>query len=540
MRRASVRPQVQVIPRRRTGDGVRTAVYCRVSTAQERASNSLHNQVSHYRQVISADPSRELVAIYHDYGLSGYHEERPGFQQMLQDAERDCFDLLVTKAITRLSRNTATVLDVTRRLSSLGIDIYFELQGIHTLSQEGELLLTLYAAFGQAESEGARQHTLMARQRAYERGEPPRQLQRSMGYMRLPDGGFCPDEYAPLVREVFELAAAGHGAAEIARMLTARGLTTHNGCTITRQTVAALVHNQAYRGDYLARATYVNEQRKQVPNHGEVAQYFFRDAHPALVSRELWEQAQVGLAGARQTLPPLEDVPPLTDEHYPYRHQVFCGLCGHRLARTLRAGRIRWECNGKERFSRDFCPGVSVDDAELRERWPWQGAVYVLPAQDEDERAGLAAAGAGASVGLAAADVGAAAGTAIALRFVSEAQWKASRHEKAHRNAVPALTQDNYPYLGRIFCKYCGTRLRRVVTDASKVLWVCERANRQGVSACKGVRVPDELLAPLRAPDGPLATEGPLYLGKEWIDGQQRYGYSRHPDPAPDRRHGRS
>ena len=83
--------------------------------------------------------------------------------------------------------------------------------------------MTLYAAFGQAESEGARKHTLMTLQRKYAEGNPPRQLQRSMGYSKGPDGEFYPDEYAPLVVEIFEMAAyQGYGYDKIARVLTER------------------------------------------------------------------------------------------------------------------------------------------------------------------------------------------------------------------------------------------------------------------------------------------------------------------------------
>lgn len=155
---------VTIIPQRqRTGnEKTPVAVYCRVSTKAERQSDSLENQIQHYNEAIGEDPRYELVEIYYDFGISGFKDSRPGFQRMMDDAEAGRFRQVITKAITRFARNTRTVLESTRRLKELGIGVYFELQGIDTLSQEGELLLTLFAAFGQAESEGARRHTLMA------------------------------------------------------------------------------------------------------------------------------------------------------------------------------------------------------------------------------------------------------------------------------------------------------------------------------------------------------------------------------------------
>lgn len=54
--------------------------------------------------------------------------------------------------------------------------------------------------------------------------------------------------------------------------------------------------------------------------------------------------------------------------------------------------------------------------------------------------------------------------------------------------------------------------------------WICNTISRYGKSACRGVRVPDEMLQPLR--DYP----GLVYIGKEKIDGKECYGYSRKPD----------
>ena len=131
---------------------ISTAIYCRVSTFHPHQQDSLENQIRHYQEFMKKTPNYILTEIYYDFGISGYKETRPGFCKMLEDARKGCFRQIITKSITRFARNTDTVLKTTRQLKELGIDIYFELQKIHTLSQEGELLLTLFAAFAQAES----------------------------------------------------------------------------------------------------------------------------------------------------------------------------------------------------------------------------------------------------------------------------------------------------------------------------------------------------------------------------------------------------
>ena len=475
------------------------AVYCRVSNKHEELENSLENQISHYRETLETDPRYELTEIYYDFGISGYKESRPGFQKMLDDAETGKFELIITKAITRFARNTDTMLKTTRRLSELGIGVFFELQGINTLSQEGELLLTLYAAFGQAESEGARRHSQMAIQRKYEEGNPPQQLHRCLGYQKNKDGEIVPDKDAPLVIEIYEMAAEGYTVGQITNYLNAQGILTQNGKQFNREGVTRILRNAAYKGDFICQRYYVDENRKLVPNKGEKKQYYIEKDHIAIVSTQLWDMVQSALDNATRKATPTKSSPlPLNDDNYPYRGHLFCAECGHRLIRAVRSGRVLWECQGKTRFSQDFCSGVSITDDEVRSWGPFEDDRYVSPIFER--------------------------GRLKSFEYTSGEEWKKTHIKKKHDVQVPELTEENYPYMNRIFCKYCGTRLRRVISNAGKVTWICNASSRQGKDFCKGIRVPDEKLAKLRE----LSVD--VYIGKEIIDGKENYGYSRKPD----------
>ena len=125
----------------------------RVSTDAEEQENSLENQITHYRELIQSNPDYEYVGVYSDFAISGYKEKRPGLQQMLADARAGKMDLILTKSVSRFARNTRIVLEATRELRELNVGVFFELQNINTLSGEGELMLTIIAAFAQAESE---------------------------------------------------------------------------------------------------------------------------------------------------------------------------------------------------------------------------------------------------------------------------------------------------------------------------------------------------------------------------------------------------
>ena len=71
---------------------------------------------------------------------------------MLQDCRAGKIDLIITKSITRFARNTVALLETIRELKSLRIDVYFEKENMHSISPDGELLLTLLAMYVEEEA----------------------------------------------------------------------------------------------------------------------------------------------------------------------------------------------------------------------------------------------------------------------------------------------------------------------------------------------------------------------------------------------------
>ena len=132
----------------------RVVAYTRVSTSMEIQLHSLAAQVSYYTDLINKNKNWIYAGIYIDEGLTGTSiKHRKGFLDMMEDARNKKFDLILTKSISRFSRNTVDSLKSIRELKDLGIDVYFEKENIHTLSADGELLLSLLSAFSQSESE---------------------------------------------------------------------------------------------------------------------------------------------------------------------------------------------------------------------------------------------------------------------------------------------------------------------------------------------------------------------------------------------------
>lgn len=130
----------------------RVCAYARVSTDSRRQEDSLENQMETYERMITGNPEYEFIGVFADQGISGYCENRPQFQRMMEKARAGEIDLIITKSISRFARNTVTVLKFARELKELGVGIFFEEQNINTLSGDGEMMLAVLASFAQEES----------------------------------------------------------------------------------------------------------------------------------------------------------------------------------------------------------------------------------------------------------------------------------------------------------------------------------------------------------------------------------------------------
>ena len=130
----------------------RVAAYARVSSGKDAMLHSLSAQVSYYNSYIQSRTGWSYSGVYSDEALTGTKGDRPGFQRLMADCRAGKIDIVITKSISRFARNTVTLLETVRELKALGIDVFFEEQHIHTLSTEGELMLTILASYAQEES----------------------------------------------------------------------------------------------------------------------------------------------------------------------------------------------------------------------------------------------------------------------------------------------------------------------------------------------------------------------------------------------------
>ena len=448
----------------------KVCAYCRVSTDAVEQENSLENQIAYYENLIQSNPEYEYAGVYYDFAISGYKEKRPGLQQMLTDARDGKIDLIYTKSVSRFARNTTIVLKASRELKELNVGIFFELQNINTLSSQGEVMLAILAAFAQAESESGSVGAKMVYQRKYEQGIPVQYLERCFGYTKNEQGNFIPDvEQAKWIVKIYQMAADGYSLSTIAKEMNVADVKTDKGAGWTESTVKRILENEIYKGDYIMHKNYVNEDRKLVRNRGEVDAWYIEDDHPPIVSRSLWDRAQEARKRKREYLDMDCHIQDVTEENYPYKGHLFCAKCGSPLRHRIysNGNRMSWDCTGRRRYGKEFCQGIHVPDTTVRQ-WSFEGDIYISV---KDDRKSIKE-----------------------FSYTKDSSWKRRHKKKQFIRDVPLLTEENYPYLHRIFCAKCGSKLVRKIKKHGEIVWECNGRKRKGATYCEGVRIPDQVV----------------------------------------------
>ena len=131
---------------------LKISAYARVSSGKDAMLHSLSAQISYYSKLIQENPKWKYAGVYADEAKKGTKDNRAEFQRLLCECREGKIDLIITKSISRFARNTLDFLNVIRELKSINIDVYFEKENIHSMSEEGELMLTLLSSFAQEES----------------------------------------------------------------------------------------------------------------------------------------------------------------------------------------------------------------------------------------------------------------------------------------------------------------------------------------------------------------------------------------------------
>ena len=149
----------------------RVAAYARVSTDSDEQLLSLETQKEHYETFIKDHQDWEYAGLYYDEGISGTKiEKRDGLLRLLKDCEDGKIDRVITKSISRFSRNSTNTLEMVRNLSKLGVYIFFEKENIDTEHMSSELMLSILSSIAESESRSISENSKWSVKRRFEEG----------------------------------------------------------------------------------------------------------------------------------------------------------------------------------------------------------------------------------------------------------------------------------------------------------------------------------------------------------------------------------
>lgn len=330
----------------------RVAAYCRVSTEEEEQQSSFETQVVYYTQLINSNPDWKMVGFFADEGISGTQtKKRTEFLKLMKLCEEGKVDLILVKSISRFACNTLDALNYVRKLKEKNIAIIFEKENINTLDLSSEMILTLYSSFAQAESESISKNITWAIRKEFKQGKVRMSCANVLGYTKSDDGSWVivPEE-ARVIRMIDIAFLSGMSMTQIKVMLEKLGARTARGkSTWHTGTIQQLLKSEKYVGDVLLQKTFVADvlTHKVKKNEGELPQYYVKNHHPAIRSRETAYLIQAELA-RRNAIKSNSATAEIKKGKYSGKYALtsilVCGECGAAYRR------VTWARNGKKKI----------------------------------------------------------------------------------------------------------------------------------------------------------------------------------------------
>jgi DNA invertase Pin-like site-specific DNA recombinase len=225
--------------------------------------------------------------------------------KMIQAAKDGHIDMIITKSISRFSRNTVDILTVIKELRTIDVEIFFEKENISSTDPKIDLVLTLMSSIAQEESRSISENTKWGIQKRFQQGKLIMNTTWFLGYDKDDDGNLIVNhEQAETVRYIFDLYLRGMGVTALARHLQAENIKNGRGAVAWYpDTVKEILKNEKYAGDLMLQKTVTLDYltHKTLENDGHATKYYIKDSHEAIIDRETFDIVQTMLQ-ARETI----------------------------------------------------------------------------------------------------------------------------------------------------------------------------------------------------------------------------------------------
>lgn len=358
-------------------DGWQTWAMRDVSVAVYHATRS---QFESGDDKIMSNTAWTMAGIFADKGITGTSaKKREDFMRMIRHCRQKKIDVILTKSVSRFSRNTVDCLYYIRALKQLGIAVIFEKENINSLEEDSELRITLSGAFAQSESESISTNVTWGKRRAMEAGKVSIQYKKLYGYRKGEDGQpeIIPEQ-AEVVRWLYERYLTGASLRMIKDELEQQGVKCFEDSpewTISR--IRSILQNEKYCGDVLMQKTFRQDfiNRKAIKNTGQLPMYLIENHHEGIVSREKYDAVQAEMARRNAAKSPSKNAVTGMSSYaskYALSERLVCGECGtlYRRCTWTRNGekRVVWRCVSRLDYGKKYCHNSpTLDEAPLQQ-----------------------------------------------------------------------------------------------------------------------------------------------------------------------------
>ena len=340
---------------------LRVAAYARVSTGKDAMLHSLTAQIDYYKTKIRANPEWIFAGVYADEAKTGTKETREAFERLIADCRDGKIDMVLTKSISRFARNTVTLLQTVRMCKEWGVDVFFEEQNIHTMSGDGELMMSILASFAQEESRSVSENQKWRIRHNFASGIPWNGA--LLGY-RIRDGRYeiVPEE-AEIVRRIYAEYLEGFGYHAIVKHLRENGVLSRLGSDWGASGISKILQNHAYTGSLLLQRYYRENHltKKKLVNKGELPKYYAEDTHDAIISKETFDAVQAERTRRAERFGNHTG----TRQFYPFTGKMVCAVCGKHYRRKVVKSGVVWICETFDHVGKFACASKQIPEETL-------------------------------------------------------------------------------------------------------------------------------------------------------------------------------
>ena len=281
-------------------------------------------------------PKWNFVGVYADEGKSGTNtNKRTQFNLMIEAARNGLIDLIITKSISRFSRNTVDSIKLIQELKNKNVEVFFEKENISTFDPKIELIVSILSGMAEEESRSISENVKWGNTKRFEKGEFHVVTKRMLGYDHDDQGNLVINELeASTIRKIYAMFLEGYGATPIMKYLEEHNIpTTFGNKQWNKTAVYGILKNEKYTGNALLQKTYRPsfKSKHTVNNKGELPQFYVVDSHPAIIPLATFNKVQEirkqkSIKYQKSNIKDMEETFGTKDT--PYTGFVRCAYCG--------------------------------------------------------------------------------------------------------------------------------------------------------------------------------------------------------------------